>query len=202
MLQWRETANMVPVVCWKFVYKLSPRLAFLVLSLCTVSLCLLYQNFWCVEGSDQQWWCLGHHVSQVNLRLTNTLLTDGERTGMYSGINPFSVSSDNLDQLNGTDIMKEFHFDKEGDDVLVFLHIQKTGGSTFVRHLVKDLEVQCDCETNRPKECDCYNSKKQIWMFNRFSVGWACGLHADWNELTACIDTAMDEKEGMHRNRR
>lgn len=28
-------------------------------------------------------------------------------------------------------------------------------------------------------------------------MGWKCGLHADWTELTNCVDHAMDESEGL-----
>lgn len=28
-------------------------------------------------------------------------------------------------------------------------------------------------------------------------MGWKCGLHADWTELTNCVDSAMDESEGV-----
>ena len=46
-------------------------------------------------------------------------------------------------------------------DVLVFIHMQKTGGTTFGKNLIQNLEVQnpCECE-NRPGllRCPCYAS--------------------------------------------
>jgi len=34
------------------------------------------------------------------------------------------------------------HVDFDDEDVLVFLHIQKTGGTTFGRHLVRNLDIK------------------------------------------------------------
>ncbi|WAR28508.1 H6ST2-like protein [Mya arenaria] len=93
------------------------------------------------------------------------------------------------------------NFDKE--DVIVFLHIQKTGGTSFGRHLVKNLELESPCKCHRRKKrCDCYTSKKTIWLFSRYSTGWVCGLHADWTELNSCVEEAMNKKEKKIRKRR
>ena len=94
-------------------------------------------------------------------------------------------------------------FDLEDEDVLVFLHIQKTGGTTFGRHLVNnlDLEKPCVC-TGTSKKCECLTRKKTLWLFSRYSTGWACGLHADWTELKYCVDQEMDKQEKQHRTRR
>jgi len=27
-------------------------------------------------------------------------------------------------------------------------------------------------------------------------MGWKCGLHADWTELTECVDDYLNSKEG------
>lgn len=101
------------------------------------------------------------------------------------------------------DLIRDYNFDIEGDDVLVFLHIQKTGGTTFGKHLVKNIDLKrpCECYKGR-KKCDCENSKKEIWLFSRYSTGWVCGLHADWTELNACVNEMMDKKEGGTRKRR
>lgn len=94
-------------------------------------------------------------------------------------------------------------FNIDGDDVLVFLHIQKTGGTAFGKHLVRhmDLDRPCKCYRSQ-KRCDCRNANKQIWLFSRYSVGWPCGLHADWTELKNCVDTTLNEKEGRKRERK
>ena len=97
-----------------------------------------------------------------------------------------------------------YQFDPDsGRDVLVFLHIQKTGGTTFGRHLVSDLELRTPCKCHEElKKCDCRNNRDQIWTVNRYSTGWRCGLHADWTELTQCVDKMLDRAEGTHRERR
>ncbi|KAL4624740.1 heparan-sulfate 6-O-sulfotransferase 1-A-like [Arapaima gigas] len=89
----------------------------------------------------------------------------------------------------------DFHI--KGDDVIVFLHIQKTGGTTFGRHLVQNvrLELPCDCRPGQ-KKCTCYRpNRKETWLFSRFSTGWSCGLHADWTELTSCVPRVLDRRE-------
>ena len=58
-----------------------------------------------------------------------------------------------------------FDFSK---DVLVDLHIQKTGGSTFNRHLVSDLNVgqnRCKCRQIAANKCSCRTREGNIWLF-------------------------------------
>ena len=96
-----------------------------------------------------------------------------------------------------------YDFDIEGDEVIVFLHIQKTGGTVFGRNLVKNIQLEKPCKCyRRQKRCDCENSQNHIWLFSRFSTGWSCGLHADWTELKNCVDSMMDHKESEHRQRK
>ncbi|GAB1302770.1 Heparan-sulfate 6-O-sulfotransferase 2 [Apodemus speciosus] len=71
------------------------------------------------------------------------------------------------------DLLRKVDFDIKGDDLIVFLHIQKTGGTTFGRHLVRNIQLEQPCE---------------------FSTGWSCGLHADWTELTSCVPAVVDGK--------
>ena len=95
-------------------------------------------------------------------------------------------------------------FDISGKDVIVFMHIQKTGGSTFGRHLRNDLYLKRPCVCQKQKACKCLrpgNSSK-MWLFSEFSVGWACGLHADWTEMTNCVPNMMDHIEKARQNRR
>ncbi|GFY42036.1 heparan-sulfate 6-O-sulfotransferase 1-B [Trichonephila inaurata madagascariensis] len=102
-------------------------------------------------------------------------------------------------------IRSDFHFDIKGSDVIVFLHIQKTGGTSFGRHLVRDLDLEqpCQCRKGR-KKCRCYrpDSDDKYWLFSRYSTGWKCGLHADWTELTNCVESAMDQTEKGSAKRR
>uniref|UniRef100_A0A4W3JLN2 Heparan-sulfate 6-O-sulfotransferase n=1 Tax=Callorhinchus milii TaxID=7868 RepID=A0A4W3JLN2_CALMI len=91
--------------------------------------------------------------------------------------------------FSAADLERTVAFDIKGDDVIVFLHIQKTGGTTFGRHLVQNvkLEVPCECRAGQ-KKCTCYRpNRRETWLFSRFSTGWSCGLHADWTELTNCV---------------
>lgn len=71
------------------------------------------------------------------------------------------------------DLERTVDFEIKGEDVIVFLHIQKTGGTTFGRHLVQNvrLEVPCDCRPGQ-KKCTCYRpNRKETWLFSRFSTG-------------------------------
>ena len=59
-------------------------------------------------------------------------------------------------------------------DVMVFLHIQKTGGTTFGKHLVQDIDLEqpCDCRKKRRRRkfhCDCFRpgTKDSNWLFSR-----------------------------------
>ena len=100
--------------------------------------------------------------------------------------------------------VKEYRFDVKGEDILVFLHMQKTGGTKFGKHLVKNLDLKypCDCVPRR-KRCSCKrpNSEK-IWLFSRYSMGWPCGLHADWTELQGCVPNIINKREGKKRTRK
>ncbi|CAH2237368.1 jg6226 [Pararge aegeria aegeria] len=68
----------------------------------------------------------------------------------------------------------DFRFDLNAHDVMVFLHIQKTGGTSFGRHLVMDLDLKrpCNCQRAR-KRCHCFRPhSNEIWLFSRYSTGW------------------------------
>ncbi|KAM4664123.1 heparan-sulfate 6-O-sulfotransferase 2 [Discoglossus pictus] len=95
------------------------------------------------------------------------------------------------------DLYRKVDFNIKGDDLIVFLHIQKTGGTTFGRHLVRNIQLEqpCECKAGQ-KKCTCHRpGKKEPWLFSRFSTGWSCGLHADWTELTNCVPGIMDNKK-------
>lgn len=69
-------------------------------------------------------------------------------------------------------------FNIKGSDVIVFLHIQNTGGSVFARHMVEDLALErpCRCKKNR-RVCRCYRPDNygSTWFFSRYTTGWKCG---------------------------
>ncbi|XP_054244697.1 heparan-sulfate 6-O-sulfotransferase 2 [Indicator indicator] len=95
------------------------------------------------------------------------------------------------------DLLRRVDFNIKGDDLIVFLHIQKTGGTTFGRHLVRNIQLEqpCECRAGQ-KKCTCHRpGKRETWLFSRFSTGWSCGLHADWTELTNCVPSVVDNKK-------
>uniref|UniRef100_A0A1B0DHJ7 Heparan-sulfate 6-O-sulfotransferase n=1 Tax=Phlebotomus papatasi TaxID=29031 RepID=A0A1B0DHJ7_PHLPP len=60
----------------------------------------------------------------------------------------------------------------------------------------------CTCQ-RRKKRCHCFRPhRNEIWLFSRYSTGWKCGLHADWTELTSCVDQELDKNEGETTKRR
>ncbi|KDR10904.1 heparan-sulfate 6-O-sulfotransferase 1 [Zootermopsis nevadensis] len=126
----------------------------------------------------------------------------GKPSPLYSS--PFTSKISNSG-LSYDDVLNDnFQFDMNAHDVMVFLHIQKTGGTSFGRHLVRDLDLQrpCTCQRKR-KRCYCFRpNRNEIWLFSRYSTGWKCGLHADWTELTSCVDSELDKNEGDSVKRR
>lgn len=138
---------------------------------------------------------------------------------MRDGINQFHLQTDVVGKpLSGAVrtetgpsfedvISRDFQFDIEDHDVIVFLHIQKTGGTTFGKHLVGDLDLarRCVCHRKVKKRCTCLRpgpNSDEMWLFSRHSTGWKCGLHADWTELTSCVDEMMDKIEDHEIKRR
>ncbi|XP_009862399.2 heparan-sulfate 6-O-sulfotransferase 1 [Ciona intestinalis] len=87
-------------------------------------------------------------------------------------------------------------FDINSTDVMVVLHMQKTSGSTFGRHLVRDLEPPFTCEYIQKKMYRCPRPNMQeTWLFSRFSKGWKCGVHAGWTSLTECVPLIFHDPE-------
>jgi hypothetical protein len=46
-------------------------------------------------------------------------------------------------------LQENFSFNINESDVMVFLHIQKTGGTTFGKHLVQDIDLETPCICHR-----------------------------------------------------
>ena len=114
-----------------------------------------------------------------------------------------SRTLENLDPEEGSSQESDFVYDPS-NDVLVFLHMQKTSGSVFGRHLVRNavgFPATCSRVRGR-KRRNCTDSNGRQWLFSRFSTGWACGLHADWTELRACVPRVLNRLEGGRRRRR
>jgi len=116
--------------------------------------------------------------------------------GSYSlDIHKISNSSnssieENLDHMYNNGILENVDYKINGTDVMVFLHIQKTGGTTFGLHLVKDLHLKKKCvKSQKDKRYDCFrpNTSSEHWLFSRYTTGWKCGLHAGWTSLNFCV---------------
>ncbi|XP_012256097.2 heparan-sulfate 6-O-sulfotransferase 2 [Athalia rosae] len=157
---------------------------------------------------------LGYFCPDHVCALTNRDLKESTRVseGFTSGGIERSLQghpSFKLQSIQGSlgyeDVINDtFQFDMNAHDVMVFLHIQKTGGTSFGKHLVRDLDLQkpCSCQRKR-KRCLCYRpNRNEHWLFSRYSTGWKCGLHADWTELTSCVDSELNKMEGEGVSRR
>lgn len=60
--------------------------------------------------------------------------------------------------LSYEDVLNEdFQFDMDAHDVMVFLHIQKTGGTSFGKHLVRDLDLKVNFVALLSKETGQYH---------------------------------------------
>lgn len=146
------------------------------------------------------------HLASLSSRLGSR--TPGNHNGASAG-DPYSSEDCALarfvPRFNFTtkDLYRVVDFNIKGDDVIVFLHIQKTGGTTFGRHLVRNIQLErpCECHAGQ-KKCMCYRpGKRDTWLFSRFSTGWSCGLHADWTELTNCVPSFMSFRESQEKHK-
>ena len=105
------------------------------------------------------------------------------------------------------------------DSLLVFLHIQKTGGTVFGKHLLRDIKgLSCPCTLrNRHKQrhCQCYHpsmhvisqninsiinigfiiGSHQLWYFSRYTRGWICGVHPDYTTLQHCLPKLLESRD-------
>ncbi|XP_051513766.1 heparan-sulfate 6-O-sulfotransferase 2 isoform X1 [Myxocyprinus asiaticus] len=150
------------------------------------------------------------HLASLSSRLGSR--APGDHTGGINGASagdPYSSEDGALarfvPRFNFTtkDLYRVVEFNIKENDVIVFLHIQKTGGTTFGRHLVRNIQLErpCECYAGQ-KKCTCYRpGKRDTWLFSRFSTGWSCGLHADWTELTNCVPSFMNTRESQERRR-
>jgi hypothetical protein len=97
---------------------------------------------------------------------------------------------------------------------LVFIHIQKTAGSEFERSIVRRFyfgsQPSCQCpittrynRTKRPYiklRCNCLRNNEP-WIISRFSVGWLCGVHADWTTYHRCLPSRLNFEYGFNRRK-
>ncbi|XP_045200400.2 heparan-sulfate 6-O-sulfotransferase 1-like isoform X1 [Mercenaria mercenaria] len=115
-------------------------------------------------------------------------------TGMGYSFEPEFKTDRNENLINDYDIY---------NDVMVFLHIQKTGGTHLNERLASRLQIPFKC--NCPKKqnvCPCLNPKGNVWIYSSRFSGWPCGLHADRTQLHRCLPGQLDLTERGTRNRR
>ena len=105
-------------------------------------------------------------------------------------------------------------FNPRGNDTLLFIHIQKTGGTEFLRHLLTvkkhgkylcvlpeklknsirvNNKVLKHVRSNRQAkiliQCprDPSRPKGEQWLFSERTMKWVCGLHASYTEFKNCL---------------
>ncbi|GFN85949.1 heparan-sulfate 6-o-sulfotransferase 2-like [Plakobranchus ocellatus] len=146
----------------------------------------------------------------LGLRLADTIFLKADREGIP--LNDVQAYRSNLlvrRSLPREDVQfPTFNFNYNKSDVLVLLHIQKTGGSNWENHmalnLMTDPPPKCRAMPDAPHRlmCSCVNGKGQDWMFNKNCVGWPCGVHPGFMELTSCLDRWYDAQVKEDRQRR
>ena len=117
------------------------------------------------------------------------LLPDKRRPSMPSRLRDILQSS----------YLKIHPFNINGHDIMVFLHIQKTGGTSFGKNLVKNLHLERKCDKvvklNAKSRFMCKRpDSDEFWLYSRYSTGWVCGLHADWTTWTTCLPKLLKSR--------
>ena len=136
--------------------------------------------------------CLEFPMSTINItnKFLNKLRAGDHGRSDVTGVLNDGAAFDDLDPHIPFNINRN-------SDVIVVLHVQKTGGTQFGKHLVNDLEYPCICNETDIKRCYCFrpNDSGSVWLFSKFSTGWLCGVHADWTALNACVERMMHKYE-------
>jgi len=61
-------------------------------------------------------------------------------------------------------------FNISSTDVVVYLHIQKTGGTAFGHYIVEDSDANCEQHRKKMYKCVRPNDDTE-WLFSRFTTG-------------------------------
>lgn len=96
-------------------------------------------------------------------------------------------------------------FNPAGLSTLVFLHIQKSGGSYFLQKFYS-LDVGEPCQLRHKRRllkeaswCPRPNSPyNDTWIFSTRTFGWVCGVHPTWTELNSCVPSFMNAHFGKN----
>lgn len=108
------------------------------------------------------------------------------------------------DSVHQSSLLTNVSFDPGGRDSLVFIHIPKTGGSDFLRHLVtvrQDGRRLCWEESANATEAVKRKKDRSFcprpgltsrvnhdqWLISEKTLGWLCGLHPFYSEYKSCI---------------
>jgi hypothetical protein len=138
----------------------------------------------------------------INQLSTSSYLVD--RKKVYS-INRFKSSKSKLSGLkkfkNQANVSKAYEFDIN-NDLMIFLHIQKSGGSMFESNIVNYLQIYEPTLNEWKNMCgkDVRGGRKdytcpvrlksengfQHWFLDRKTAGWICGVHPDYTRLRNC----------------
>ena len=105
-------------------------------------------------------------------------------------------------------------------DVLVYIHIQKTGGSYFLQHVVsmknksrslchqpnpglkkklkkkKDIVICPITETYTSRVSHGRTIPPEMWLASEKTYGWVCGLHPFLIEMKSCLSEYLDYNYG------
>ena len=117
------------------------------------------------------------------------LLPDKQRLSMASRLRDLLQSS----------YLKIYPFNIKGHDIMVFLHIQKTGGTSFGKNLVRNLNLERRCDKvvalgSKSRFMCKRPSSDEFWLYSRYSTGWVCGLHADWTTWNTCLPKLLKSR--------
>jgi len=127
--------------------------------------------------------------------LTSTAkLSENQQNGQIGKITKNVNSRENLIQR-----LNDEAFNPDLGGVLVFWHIQRTGGTYFNTQLVRlNITPSCECYTNPPFEgsCRCRNTKGEAWLFSRFTASSSCGVHPPLVDLALCVPNFLSAAEG------
>uniref|UniRef100_T2M762 Heparan-sulfate 6-O-sulfotransferase n=1 Tax=Hydra vulgaris TaxID=6087 RepID=T2M762_HYDVU len=120
-------------------------------------------------------------------------------------LEPVTKSWKDVNQIDNLHLQyRNLNFSKDSGDVLSFVHIQKTGGTTMEKHLIFNIkDSNCVCESTKKPSCMCYRKEKnEIWLICRYiQPKWPCGLHPDLATMKKCAPNFMNSVYGSRPRR-
>jgi hypothetical protein len=131
---------------------------------------------------------------------------------LSTGITKSVTGDENKDRntsMTNTGDSRTVNFDPYGTDTLVFIHIQKTGGTDFLRHLItatKNGRYLCSLSDDTQRDIlnnslgvkgvfgrgilcprDRSDPEGEQWLMSEKNLGWICQLHTSYSEFKVCI---------------